>query len=155
MIFSEIIEKACSIWTWKKFGFFIIPGHPQGYYTSGKYPNWERRSKYEDYLKHVRFSARMQNFKMEALDATEMTPILVHTITYFQSRIHHDPENVRKGVIDALFYQGTKAEKKLLRLAGKKVKTLQDKYVGGFAAPPLYDKENPRVEVYVAVGEIV
>jgi len=67
--------------------------------------------------------------------ATRDKAIMVFTRCYFASGVHADPENVHKGVKDALFYQ--------------KGGGTADKYTGGGYLPPMYDKKNPRVEVIV------
>ena len=60
---------------------------------------------------------------------------MVFTRCYFSKGTHADPENVHKGIKDALFYQ--------------KGGGTADKYTGGGYLPPMYDKDNPRVEVIV------
>lgn len=58
----------------------------------------------------------------------------VDVMIYFKNKKHGDPDNIAKGINDAIF-----------------VKPLSDKYVAGsydFA----YDKENPRVEIKIKEG---
>lgn len=57
----------------------------------------------------------------------------VQTVAFFRNGTHADPENVHKLLKDSLFYKVKRG----------------DKYTGGIYADPIYDKENPRVEVWV------
>jgi hypothetical protein len=60
---------------------------------------------------------------------------------YFSGNRHADPENVAKGLRDALCYAGKKL--------GRKKGHGDDKWCGGIHPPPLFDKQNPRVDVWV------
>lgn len=110
---------------------FTVPGRPVGYYAQGKQPNWKRKVAYENYKKlvqHCAFAAGVPQ-----LIATKDRPLWIHTTAYFPNGVHCDPGNVQKGVVDALFYR----------------KRGGDKHTGGSFEPPLYDKDNPRVEVVI------
>ena len=73
---------------------------------------------------------------------------MIRTVAYFKDGSHPDPGNVQKGVCDALFYDPEKAA--LAKLKRKKgTGKGDDKHTGGSFAPPLYDKENPRVVVII------
>jgi len=69
------------------------------------------------------------------LQATEAERIGIHVASFFKNRRHPDSENVRKGVIDALFY-GAK---------------FGDKYVWGMDCGASYGPD-PRVVVTVVWG---
>ena len=97
-----------------------------GYYTKGARPNWTRMNEYHAWKDHVRatITAPMPT-------PSEAAPVRVDVYCYFADRTHNDPENVRKGIVDALFPSG-------------------DKYVYGYHHHPLYDPQNPRVEVVIS-----
>lgn len=116
---------------------FMIKGPPVGYYTSGAKPNWTRQNKYRDYKKLVQACAADFGFSLP-LVATKDDPLVIETRAYFVNGVHPDPENVHKGIVDALFYD-----------PDRKKKGSGDKYTGGVFHPPLYDKEEPRVIVAV------
>ena len=67
------------------------------------------------------------------LQATGEKPLCICTVAWFRNGVHPDPENVRKGIADALFKAGEGGG---------------DKYTGGTFYPPMYAK-NPRVIVEV------
>lgn len=115
---------------------FTIPGPPVGYYAVGKMPNWKRMNAYHDYKKHVRACARVNDISLP-LQAGKDSPLMIRTVAYFKNGIHPDPGNVQKGVVDALFW------------APRGQKRGSDKYTGGSFPPPLYDSDNPRVEVRI------
>jgi len=118
---------------------FVVPGDPVGYYAEGKQPNWKRRNAYVAYKRLVQAYAMTAGVHLP-LRATAERPLLVHVVPYFASGVHCDPENVRKGVTDALFYAGKGAKK-----------GAADKHTGGSFPWPLYDRERPRVEVVIEV----
>lgn len=96
-----------------------------GYYTQGKHPNWTRMKEYHAWKDHVR--------KCTALNipaATAERPIRIDVWCYFGSKAHPDPENVRKGIVDALFPGG-------------------DKHVYGYHHHPLYS-DAPHVLVEIS-----
>lgn len=105
---------------------------------SGKTPNIDRKRAYETYLQGVQMFAKMAGIRLPLI-AKRDAPLLIHTVSYFKNGVHPDPENVRKAVSDALFYTGK----------GGRGKGSGDKYCGGSFLPPLYDKENPRVEIII------
>lgn len=115
---------------------FVVPGKPVGYYSVGKVPNWARMKQYHSYMMEVQRCAKLAGIALP-LTATKDAPILIKTKAYFPNGVHCDPENVRKGVSDALFYGGS-----------------GDKHTGGSFPPPLYDKANPRVEVEIVTHEL-
>ncbi|KQR22903.1 hypothetical protein [Deinococcus sp. Leaf326] len=97
-----------------------------GYYTTGKTPNWSRLKEYQGWKDHVRAAAP------PVPQATDAAPVRVDVWCYFASGTHADPENVRKGIVDALFPGG-------------------DKYVYGYHHHPLYS-DAPHVLVEVSGG---
>lgn len=113
-----------------------VPGNPVGYYAQGKHPNWKRMNAYRDYKALVQMCAKAAGIPIP-LHATKDEPVMIATKAYFKNGVHCDPENVRKGISDALFYGagGT-----------------GDKYCAGWFLYPLYDAENPRVEVEIYCG---
>lgn len=112
--------------------FFTIPGKPVGYYAEGKRPNWTRRNAYVRWKRHVQTVALASGLKLP-LAASREAPVFIRVTPYFQNGTHPDPENVRKGVSDALFYGSSSG----------------DKHCGGFFPWPLYDRANPRTEVEI------
>lgn len=110
---------------------FEIPGDPVGFYSMyGGKPNSKRKLRYLEFKKKVQ--TVVQKAKIQLSCPTKISPVLIDTVCYFRNGTHPDPENVHKGVKDALFYS----------IGGTK-----DKYTGGSYAPPKYDPKNPRVEV--------
>lgn len=115
---------------------FVIYGPPVGYTTNnGRFYNTARKKKYLDYKKHVQETCP---FKLP-FEATKQNPVIITTRAYFVNGTHPDPENVHKGMKDAIFY------------VAKGTKGSGDKYTGGHYSSPLYDAENPRVEVTVEI----
>jgi isopentenyl diphosphate isomerase/L-lactate dehydrogenase-like FMN-dependent dehydrogenase len=120
---------------------FVVPGLAVGFKTTTK------RSKFnKDYQKYVKYKAFVQLLARASgmrlpLVATKDRPLMIRTVAYFKNGTHPDPENVHKGITDALFYREDKVKGK----TGKG----NDKYTGGSFPPPLYDKDNPRVIVIV------
>lgn len=138
---TEVVQRrAESLVNFKNFSF-TVPGRPVGYIALGPKPNWKAYKKYIAYSDLVREEAGRAGLATPLM-ATRECPVIVNTVAYFRNGTHPDPGNVQKGVCDALFYIPRKTKKKG---AG-------DKYTGGAFVPPLYDKENPRVEVTVAVS---
>lgn len=117
-----------------------IPGPPVGYTIQlGRFANTKRKRQY------VEFKTRVQELAAAAgipvpLEASKDEPILIITKAFFFNGIHPDPENVHKGVKDALFWKPRGTNKG----AG-------DKYTGGSYSSPLYDKENPRTLVSIFI----
>lgn len=110
---------------------FAIPGHAIGYYTRGAKPNWTRMKEYHAYKLTVQEYASRAGIDLP-VTAVETVPVIVTTQLYSRNRVHHDPENVHKGIVDALFY-GAKGG---------------DKHVGGRFDPAIYDgREEVRVTV--------
>ena len=67
------------------------------------------------------------------LEASKSNPVFIHTAAYFSKGNHCDPENNRKGILDAIFYKAKGG----------------DKHCGGSHFCPLYDQICPRVEITV------
>ncbi len=122
---------------------FTIPGHPVGYLrmTQGqvklmRIPRerviaksiklWDRIKRYLDWKKYVQMSALLLKFPRKP--ASEYEKVCLNCMIYFENGVHSDPENVRKGIQDALF-EG-------------------DKHVIG-AYDYGYNKENPRTEIEI------
>ena len=59
------------------------------------------------------------------------TKVYMNVFCYFRNRTHGDPENIRKGIQDAIYKQ--------------------DRYVAG-AVDFLYDEKNPRCEIQIIQG---
>ena len=99
-----------------------------GYYTKGKRRDFSPRAKqYDAWKTHV-----ARQTQALALPVTGPgRPVRVDVWCYFPSGIHPDPENVRKGIVDALYPGG-------------------DKFVFGYHHHPLYDKQQPRVLVEIS-----
>lgn len=116
-------------------------GVVDGYYSQGKTPNWQRMKRYQAWKERVQNYAAMAGLELP-LRPTKAEPVYVVTMAYFQSGVHPDPGNVYKGVVDALCYVSAEGRK-----LGEKRGS--DKWVGGGFEIPRYDKNEPRVEVYV------
>lgn len=116
---------------------FEVPGQPVGYYTRGKAPNWKRYNKYVAFKQKVQEHAKTAGVALP-LVATRGQPLFISTHSVFKNGVHSDPENVHKGVVDALFYD-----------KDRKRKGAGDKYTGGFFDPPRYDKLRPMVLVRI------
>jgi hypothetical protein len=111
-------------------------------YTEGKVPNWTRKTRYEDWKRHVQEYAVLAGLELP-LHATKEEPLYIVTEAFFESGVHADVSNVWEGVCDALCYVSP-TERKL------GVKKGSDKYVGGLFFAPAYSREEPRVQVMVA-----
>jgi len=111
-----------------------------GFYVLGKRPNWGRLERYNAWKDHVRGAALDVGLKLP-LEATKAKPLYVSVVSWFASGVHPDPENVRKGVIDALVQNLESGRRG------------SDKYIGGFCEIPRYDKARPRVEVWIMTRE--
>lgn len=125
---------------------FTVFGPPVGYTIQlGRFRFNKRKVKYIEYKKLIQEKCP---FALP-LVATKERPVHIETNSFFVNGIHPDPENVHKGVKDALFYVAKGKSSK----DGKKVKGSGDKYTGGMYHPPAYDKENPRVEIFITVEQ--
>ena len=132
---------------------FTVSGEPLGYYAMGKTPNWERKRRYHAWCLRVRVAALQAGIALP-LVATKGRPLWLKTLAFFRDGRHCDPENTHKGVKDALFYSGAVKIRNAGALTisnGKSRKKPKggDKYTGGAYAPPLYDPQNPRVEIEI------
>lgn len=79
--------------------------------------------RYLDYKDIVRYSAIKEKFERAPKEK-----VYLHVMIYFKNKAHGDPENVRKGIQDALFEQ--------------------DKYVAG-SVDFDYDADNSRCEIVI------
>lgn len=116
---------------------FVVYGPPVGYYTHGKVPNRRRLTKYVEYKRLVQVTAKVAGVDIP-LTATRTDPLIIRTRAYFKHGTHPDPENIHKGIVDALFYPAT-----------RRGKGVGDKYTGGSFNPPVYDAARPRVEIMI------
>lgn len=113
---------------------FTVTGRAVGYYTSGARPNWTRLKSYRSYKERVQWTASAAGIRLP-LEATEVAPLIISTRLFCSSRVHHDPENVHKGIVDALFY-GAKGG---------------DKHVGGSFRPATYGGDDlVEVEIHTS-----
>ena len=130
---------------------FTIPGKCRGYTTTNR--NGPKKSKailaYWAYCKVVRLCASAAGIRPVPLVSTVDAPVMVFTRAYFADGVHADPENVHKGIKDALFYTKKIKLPKGVQWIGNRPNGTADKYTGGFYLPPEYDKKNPRVDVIV------
>ena len=110
-------------------------------YTEGKVPNWTRKTRYQDWKRHVQECAALAGLEMP-LRPTKALPLYLVTIAYFETGVHPDPSNAWEGICDALCYVSP-AEQAL------GVKRGSDKFCGGAFLSPRYDREAPRVEVWI------
>jgi hypothetical protein len=100
---------------------------------------YESYLKYSDYCKHVRRCARASGIDLPIASGPD-NPLMIRTVAYFKNGVHADPENIRKGVADALCYNES---------AGSNKRKGKDKWIGGSFVPPRYDEDNPRVIVTI------
>ncbi|AFZ67099.1 RusA family crossover junction endodeoxyribonuclease [Deinococcus peraridilitoris] len=107
-----------------------------GYYSKGKVPNWVRSKEYDAWKDHVRLFAPLRIKRLNPRDKSSR--VQVDVFCYFPSANHSDPENIRKGIVDALFG----------RRQGK-----DDQWVFGYHHWPEYDGRQPRVEVHVTIHD--
>ena len=114
---------------------FVIPGNPCGFIAYAKAKN-PKNFKVWNYAKFVRQAAADAGIQVPLLADKDM-PLHITTRAYFRDGRHCDPENVHKLVKDALFYKSPGG----------------DKYTAGCYPSPLYDRENPRVEVEICLVE--
>jgi hypothetical protein len=122
---------------------FDVPGRPIGYYAMGAHPNWTRMKEYHKFRDRVRMFANAAGLETP-LRCTKEKPVIICTQAFFENGTHCDPENIRKGITDALFYTPKGSP---LR------KGSSDKYCFGAFDQPRYDKESPRVMVWVYLPE--
>ena len=125
---------------------FTITGRPVGYYSKAeKGFRGMSREQRERVRHYYQYTALVRTFAAQAgietpLRCTKGSTVLVFTTAYFENGVHCDPENVRKGIVDALFYTPKGSP---LR------KGSSDKYCYGAFDAPLYDADKPRVEVVI------
>lgn len=111
---------------------FIVPGKPVGYTTHNRSKGRGHRAsaavlKFWGYAEAVRLHATRQTGVTFPLESSRDNPWFIFTLAIFASRVHADPENIHKGIKDALFYKAV----------------CGDKYTGGAYLPPLYHADNP------------
>lgn len=118
---------------------FEVPGDPRGYTTTTHRDKGRssRYKKYKEYCRLVREYAAMAGVPIP-LTADKENQLMIKTFAYFRNGVHCDPENVRKGVVDAIFYDPL-----------NKTKSNGDKWTAGFFCGPRYDAEEPRVVVII------
>lgn len=130
---------------------FVVPGKCRGYTTTNA--KSEKKSKailaYWKYCKFVRLCASAAGVRPVPLVSTRERPIMLFTRAFFENGVHADPENVHKGIKDALFYCKKIKLPKGVKWVGERPNGTADKYTGGHYLPPMYDKRNPRVDVIV------
>lgn len=132
---------------------FTVPGPAVGYKTTTAKSKLYNKGykKYADYKKLVQLYAKASGIRLP-LVATRDRPLMIRTVAYFSDGRHPDPENVNKGVRDALFYEEdavVRKSKKGVKITYRKNGKGNDKYTGGSFPPPLYDSKNPRVVVTI------
>lgn len=123
---------------------FFIPGQPIGYYAAGSTPNWNRLNQYHAYGDTVKKYAIMSGLQLP-LFADAERHVHIFTTAYFslihktatgrKSTAHSDPDNVRKGIVDFLFYNGKGG----------------DKYTGGGCDSPRYSDNVNHIGCHVVI----
>lgn len=99
---------------------------------AGKIKVTKKTKTYWSYCERVRLCAR-QSRLITPVESRPDEPLMIFTRAFFDIRTHPDPENVHKGIKDALFYRAR----------------FGDKYTGGHYLPPKYVDRNPYVDVLV------
>lgn len=126
---------------------FTIPGDPVGY-ISKPYANrksrrggpWWLYSRSGIAVKIRRYIAYANETVLRCknecgrlpVPGTKTAQVRIDVFPVFANGVHPDPENVRKGIVDALYYDRG-----------------GDKYVWGLTGFARYDPDNPRVEVFI------
>jgi hypothetical protein len=82
---------------------FFVDGEPVGY-TIAFQRHAPRVKRYHQFCELVRFSALQAGLSLP-IEATEAEPVYLYTHAVYGRRRFPDPENVHKGIKDALFYQ--------------------------------------------------
>lgn len=105
-------------------------GNPIGYHRTTQGSYWNAGSKKYTQWKHYVVKAFCEATGRQSIEKPIEGKVkqYLHTFIYFKDRKHGDPDNIQKGIADALFQN--------------------DKYVAG-SYDFDYDKENPRVEIQV------
>lgn len=112
---------------------FVVRGEPQGFSVARKA---NARTMAIKHWKDRVTTTMGHKYSKVAVIATIERPVFIHVEPYFSSRIHCDPENVRKLLVDAIYLEAGPGSG-------------QDKYVFGSHAGPQYDMMNPRTEVWL------
>lgn len=102
-------------------------------------PRVEKYQEYKEYVQDV-LAEIFTRYGVGVPAATQERPVRITTAAFFRHGTHPDPENVHKGIKDAIFWR-PKSERK---------GTKGDKYTGGTYEPPMYDPQNPRVHVEIS-----
>ena len=111
---------------------FIVQCRPLGYRVARNHAWNEVQKDYRAWRDRCCEAANLAGIQTPLFSSAK-APIDVSCIAYYDKGIHADPGNTHKGLIDALF-RGA--------LGG-------DKFVSGSFAAPRYDKEHPRLEVFL------
>ena len=115
-------------------------GDVSGYETMTRPGRFSPRAKrYHAWCQRVRLTAMGAGFTRLPLPAPDR-PVRIDVACWFGSRKHAEVENVRKGVVDALYYPHSRVSRRHL-----------DRWVYGSHEPAHYDRDNPRVEVTVSI----
>lgn len=121
---------------------FVVPGPPVGFKSTTKRSKYNKAyQSYVEYKKTVQLYAKVSGLRLP-LKATKDSQLMIRTVAYFKNGTHPDPENVNKGVRDALFYR--QKDQRSSRSTGKG----DDKHTGGSFPPPRYS-DAPRVIVII------
>ena len=116
---------------------FTVPGKPVGYQTMTRGGRFSAKAtKYHAWMERVKTLALSAGWRQP--EATFERPVYVETTAFYADKRGPDPENVRKGIVDALFPSR--------RGAG-------DKYVWGRHGRWEIDARRPRVEVLITWEE--
>jgi hypothetical protein len=86
---------------------FFIEGEPVGY-TIALQRHAPRVKRYHAYCELVRVAALQAGVALP-VEATEAQPVYLYTQAVYRCRRFPDPENVHKGIKDALFYRRRRA----------------------------------------------
>ena len=131
-----------------KRGQVYLASDVSGYETMTYRGRFNTRAKrYHRWCQKVRVCALAAGFLKLPLPSRDRA-VQVDVACWFPSKRHPEPENVRKGIVDALYYpRWLPMRRKMLEEAGA-VGHL-DRFVYGGHGPPRYCPEHPRVEVRV------
>ena len=116
--------------------------HWIGFYVSHIYKQPRRvQLRHKAWVHHV-WSCIRAHPQLKRIRGMNADGWRVSTQAYFASKTHADAENVHKGLVDALVLREGKSS------IGSGIFT-SDKQLAGAYGAPMYDKENPRIDVVI------
>ena len=109
-----------------------------------------RARRYHRWCQKVRVCALASGFLKLPLPSRDGS-VQVDVVCWFPAKRHPEPENVRKGIVDALYYPRWLPMRRKMVVELARVGHL-DRFVYGRHGPAQYSTDHPRVEVRVTAG---